>query len=180
MPALRNALMLAALTLIGACKPQTAAPTLSVGKPSFSARVDGQPYRAQTRDVCMLNHFNLDERPQFMFSFARIEREGALHLGLAWGDDPPGPRDITYVLVNHGDASFSDVRAGSAQFTELTRVTDGWLVSGRFALALNGSSMASGRPETRQLAVTDAHFERIHCLDPVAIAPPAGAGPSEH
>ncbi len=180
MPALRNALMLAALTLIGACKPQTAAPTLSVGEPSFSARVDGQPYRAQTRDVCMLNHFNLDERPQFMFSFAHAERDDTLHLGLARGDDQPGLRDITYVLVNHGDASFSDVRAGSAQFTELTRVADGWLVSGRFALALNGSSMASGRPETRQLAVTDAHFERIHCLDPVAIAPPAGAGPSEH
>ena len=168
--ALRNALTLAALTLIGACKPQTAASTLSDGKPSFSARVDGQPYRAQTRDVCVLNHFNLDERPQFMFSFARIERDDALHLGLARGDDQPGLRDITYVLVNHGDASFSDVRAGSAEITGLTAVADGWLVSARFALALSGSSMASGQPETRQLAVTDAHFERIHCLDPAAIS----------
>ncbi len=180
MSALRNALMLAALTLIGACKPQTAASTLSVGEPSFSARVDDQPYRAQTRDVCMLNHFNLDERAQFMFSFARSEHDDALHLGLARGDDQPGPRDITYVLANLGDASFSGVREGSAEITGLTRVADGWLVSGRFALALSGSSMASGQPETRQLAVTDAHFEHIHCLDPVAIAPPTGAGPSEH
>ena len=172
------------LTTFGAfvaCAPDAPAPqaqvaapaNASAAAPTFEAQVQGQPYRAQTRDVCMLNQFNLDERLQFLFSFVHVERDDTLQIGLARGDDRPGPRAITYVLANLGDASFSGVREGSAEITELTRVADGWLVSGRFALALSGSSMASGRPETREATVRDARFERIHCLDPGAILPVA-------
>jgi hypothetical protein len=167
------------LLLLSACDSEVAPTTPTVATPaaaptdapSFHALLDGQPYAANVRDVCMLNRFNSSEQPQFLFSFTHVERDDTLQLGLARGDDQAGARDVLYVLVNHGDASFSGIRRASADITALTRVADGFLVSGRFALALEGSSMSAGRPEVRQLEVSEGRFERIHCLDLDAVAP---------
>lgn len=177
MTIIHRTLLLALLSTLAACQQESASPpqapaTVASGpQPSFHALLDGQPYRANVHDVCMLNRFNSSEQPQFLFSFTHAERDDTLQIGLARGDDQPGARNVLYVLVNHGDASFSSVRESEAEITALTRVDDGYRVSGRFALALEGSSMASGKPETRRLAVSEARFSDIHCLDLAAIAP---------
>lgn len=140
---------------------------------AFRARVGGEWYWVQLPITCGLSRFNRDESAQWLFSFEPIDGQGALHLGLAAGDTRPGPRDVLFVLLNHGDASFSQVHESHAELTSMQRTGDGWRVSGRFSLALEGSSMASGRPEVRQIRVEGAEFEGVDCIAPPDPGPAA-------
>ena len=133
---------------------------------AFSARVGGEPYPVLLPAACTLNRFTNDEAAQWLFSFESADGEGALHLGMAVGDHQPGPRAVSFVLLNHRNASYSLVREGLATLTAMQKSGTGWRMSGRFDLVLEGSSMASGRPETREIRIDDAEFRGIDCIAP--------------
>lgn len=133
---------------------------------TFSARLGGDPYPVHLPATCILNRFNNDEAAQWLFSFESVDGEGALHLGMTAGDNEPGQREVSFVLLNHRDASYSQVREGRAELTAMQKTGDGWRMSGRFDLVLEGSSMASGRPETREIRIDDAEFRAVDCVAP--------------
>lgn len=162
------------ITLLASCCVLVACerPASDTTATAFSARVGGEPYPVRLPATCTLNRFNNDEAAQWLFSFEPIDGEGALHLGLTAGDHQPGPRVVSFVLLNHRDASYSNVRKGRAELTAMQKAGDGWRMSGRFDLVLEGSSMASGRPETRGIRIDDAEFRAVEC-----IAPPSTASP---
>lgn len=162
---MRLAIVLLALSsLIASCERATTGSESM----SFTARIGGQPHSLQPPATCVLNQFNTDESPQWLFSFELVDGQGVLHVGLAAGDHRPGPRDVLFVLLNHGDASFSRVLNGRTELTRIEPSGDGWRVSGRLELALQGSSMASGRPEAREIRVEDGEFRAIECIAPAA------------
>jgi hypothetical protein len=141
---------------------------------AFSARVGGEPYPVRLPAACTLNRFNNDEAAQWLFSFESTDGEGALHLGMAVGDHRPGPREVAFVLLNHRDASYSQVREGMATLTAMQKTGTDWRMSGRFDLVLEGSSMASGHPETREIRIDDAEFRDIDCIAPPAASSSSG------
>lgn len=131
---------------------------------SFSAKVGGKPYRIQGAPRCMLNRFNADESPQWLISVDPAEADGALHVGLDASSDQPGTRRVTFVLLNHGDASFSDIRAAKASLDGIEKTATGFRINGRFELTLAGSSMTGGHPEIREIHIEAARFSHLDCL----------------
>ncbi len=154
--------LLASCCVLVACERPASDTTATV----FSARLGGEPYPVRLPATCALNRFNNDEAAQWLFSFESVDGEGALHLGMAVGNNTPGQREVSFVLLNHRDASYSQVREGRAELTAMQKTGDGWRMSGRFDLVLEGSSMASGRPETREIRIDDAEFRAVDCIAP--------------